>query len=237
MEKDEIEFILSIINNARVFEYGSGGSTILFGEKAKEYYSVENDLGWYNSVKEEIKQKNLFNVKVFYKQISEHDQVDFKCLSADKRTDSYILTLKEAGGMFDIILVDGFKRRDCSLFAYDYLKDDGILLVHDAFAIFPKICKWDYENQGKSAEAAHKQFGSAALKNDKHFLVDERIYSNETFMGLKKLETFEFALKDEFHSLLSRYLLVGKTVGPASSLTIFKKKERAEITSDTEWWK
>jgi predicted O-methyltransferase YrrM len=47
----------------RVFEYGSGGSTLFFGERAKVLVSVEHDREWYKVLKQHLEKRGLRNVE------------------------------------------------------------------------------------------------------------------------------------------------------------------------------
>ncbi len=54
-----IEFLKSKLKkNMRIFEYGSGGSTIFWGRHGCETVSVEHDQNWYNLVQSEIHKKS-----------------------------------------------------------------------------------------------------------------------------------------------------------------------------------
>ena len=51
MQQNEIAACVSLMTNAEVFEYGSGGSTIFYGARANTYYSLETDPTYYEVVK------------------------------------------------------------------------------------------------------------------------------------------------------------------------------------------
>jgi len=117
MQTEEIAACTALMTNAEVFEYGAGGSTIFYGAKAKAYYSLETNPTYYETVKASLTPE-LDHVKIYY----------------EPNPQKYLQKISEFGQKFDVVLVDNDKvpRLDCALKAFDYLKDDGILLVHDA---------------------------------------------------------------------------------------------------------
>src|SRR5882762_1385041 len=59
-----IHFLRTITrDDMRVFEYGSGGSTMFWTSRVQEVVSVEHDLSWYNIMREELKKHPSKNVK------------------------------------------------------------------------------------------------------------------------------------------------------------------------------
>ena len=117
MQQNEIAACVSLMTNAEVFEYGSGGSTIFYGARANTYYSLETDPTYYEVVKASLTTA-LDHVKI--------------CLETAPQ--KYLEKISELGQKFDVVLVDNDKvpRVDCALKAFDYLEDNGVLLVHDA---------------------------------------------------------------------------------------------------------
>jgi len=116
MDPDERDFMFNhVLKQSRtMLEYGSGGSTIEFPKRVKKYYSIEHDPQWYERIKEDTEaQENL-------------------TLILEKDRKKYVEIPKDLNEMFDIILIDGVSRPECALFSFNYLKDDGLLLVHDA---------------------------------------------------------------------------------------------------------
>src|SRR4051794_12855876 len=50
-----IEYVDTIVEGKKIFEYGTGGSTIRFARKAKSIMSVEDDINWGNMVQKRLK--------------------------------------------------------------------------------------------------------------------------------------------------------------------------------------
>ncbi|MEM9836737.1 MAG: FkbM family methyltransferase [Bacteroidota bacterium] len=99
----------------RVFEYGSGNSTLWFSERVGGIVSVEHDKAWYEFIGQALRQR---------KNVTYH----FRDLVAD----DYPATIKEQTHNFDIVLIDGRKRVACSYAAVERLSEDGIIIWDNA---------------------------------------------------------------------------------------------------------
>ncbi len=99
-----------------MFEWGSGGSTIWFGERVKRLISVEHDSEWYEKVRLEIARRQMLNVYL---------------LSYALEDPCYINCVLDYGE-FDCILVDGRMRVKCGMNAIRKLKMGGILILDNA---------------------------------------------------------------------------------------------------------
>jgi hypothetical protein len=95
-----------------VFEYGSGGSTLWFAERAKSVVSVEHDWKWYRTVRREA----LENVNIIYAPPDETFYSEY--FSESYSTDGersfrdYVSTIDEFDE-FDWVIVDGRARNQC----------------------------------------------------------------------------------------------------------------------------
>jgi predicted O-methyltransferase YrrM len=127
---------------SRVFEYGSGGSTIYFANLAREVVSIEHEASWHRRVLAEIERRGLTNVR--YELVEpvadagcEHARVadpaayvsdddDF----AGKAFKSYVQTIDAfPNEYFDLVVVDGRARPSCILHARDKVRPGGVLLL------------------------------------------------------------------------------------------------------------
>jgi len=95
----------------RLFEYGSGYSTLWFSRKVKEVVSVENDAIW----KESLSKSLTSNVELVYK----------------KNPEDFINEIKNRG-QFDIVVIDGIERVKCCFACLDNLNPDGIIIWDDS---------------------------------------------------------------------------------------------------------
>jgi predicted O-methyltransferase YrrM len=134
-----IEWIEKYLSkDMRVFEWGSGGSTIFFARRVREVVSIEHDYNWYIKVKKHLKEKNLNqNVEEIFKKPQKRHKIrryksinkkyknySFKeyCLSISKYPDEY----------FDLILVDGRARADCMKEALKKVKKGGCIVLDNS---------------------------------------------------------------------------------------------------------
>ena len=111
-----------------VLEWGSGWSTLYFSKFIEQlgnnykWTSLEYNLAWFNKIAEYI--ENL-NVAIFLFDVGNNDLFQ-RDTNMDKYVD-YPLNFK-----FDMVIVDGRKRRRCLLNAAKILKPGGTVFLHDA---------------------------------------------------------------------------------------------------------
>lgn len=92
----------------KIFEYGSGNSTLFLGKYISNIVSVEHDSDWYGKL------NLMINSNVNLKLYSEQDYVD--SIGMDK---------------YEIIIIDGIKRNECVIKAINNLSEDGIIIIDD----------------------------------------------------------------------------------------------------------
>ena len=127
---------------SRVFEYGSGGSTIYFAQRAAEVVSIEHERSWHDLVATELEQRQLANVR--YDLIEPAVDVGFDATRiadpsayvsdderyAGKTFRSYAQAINAFPDQyFDLVVVDGRARPSCILHARGKVKPGGILLL------------------------------------------------------------------------------------------------------------
>jgi hypothetical protein len=104
------EFLNSIDwTDADVFEYGCGYSTLWWSDKKVNYVGVEDNIEWY----EKVKQKN--------------PNIHLKTNLLD-----YVNFVYQLEKKFDVIVIDGQGRYDCVTPALECLKDDGLLILDNS---------------------------------------------------------------------------------------------------------
>jgi hypothetical protein len=133
-----------IKNINRIFEFGSGNSSIWFAERTKEYIAVENDSSWYTQVTKKLKEKNLINTNLLFVPPDknktdfdwEKDWPYFKILkhSPDKpEFRHYMYTIDQyPDNHFDCIVIDGHERIGCLLHALPKLSENGMIIFDDS---------------------------------------------------------------------------------------------------------
>lgn len=132
MSKEEIRlFSKELCSRKRVdvLEWGSGGSTIYFTNLLREkgvpftWTSIEYNKKWYEGVKEKVGPE----VEVVLFDVG-NDEVK----QLENPMDEYVEYPKTTGKKYDVILVDGRKRRRCLLVAKEVLRKGGVVFLHDA---------------------------------------------------------------------------------------------------------
>jgi len=137
-----IEFLnINLVKNMRVFEYGSGGSTIFFGLHGCEVFSVEHDKNWYNAVQTQLHKRKMYACKLFL--ISPTDapegavyspQGPQQCLSDDlnflkKSFYRYVHVIDGyPDGYFDFVVIDGRARNSCFVNCLSKVKCGGYIV-------------------------------------------------------------------------------------------------------------
>jgi hypothetical protein len=101
--------------DSKVFEYGTGYSTIWWQNKKVNYHAVEDNKQWYDMI------KNKTNIK---------HEPDLK---------KYIKTIYDYDFKFDVIVIDGQVRFDCIKPALEKIKDNGMIIFDNSD--WHKSCK------------------------------------------------------------------------------------------------
>jgi hypothetical protein len=96
----------------RIFEFGSGNSTLYWASRAKHVVAVEEDKVWY----ERLKPRMPANVEYIF---------------TETRAD-YIDSVTRQEGVFDIIVNDGIYRYDCAVAARPKLAADGFIILDNS---------------------------------------------------------------------------------------------------------
>jgi tRNA/tmRNA/rRNA uracil-C5-methylase (TrmA/RlmC/RlmD family) len=120
----------------RVFEWGSGGSTIYMAKRVASIISVEHDREWVTVTKQEAKLHSLTNIEFVHhpfeigKQASifssghvEHQGEDYEkyCRSIEDFEDE----------SFDLVVIDGRARMGCLQIAKNKVRIGGYIVVDD----------------------------------------------------------------------------------------------------------
>lgn len=115
----------------RVFEYGSGGSTLFMAKRVKEISSVESDIYWYSKIMKTIRMSGIKNCKVFY---AEATTSPFRQSPADDSAYvSYAEKIKKfPNNYFDLVFVDGRGRELCVRESLLKIKNGGYLLLDNS---------------------------------------------------------------------------------------------------------
>lgn len=126
----------------RVFEYGSGFSTLYFKDKVREIVSLEYDEEWFRHLQKRL--KDCKNVKLRYEPVGP----------------DYVGAAPQSGQAYDLIIVDGRERSACVKAGLQALTPGGVLLLDDSDR---------EEYQGGFAEAKKAGFRALTISGIKPF--------------------------------------------------------------------
>ncbi|MEM9708599.1 MAG: class I SAM-dependent methyltransferase [Pseudomonadota bacterium] len=127
--------------SARVFEYGSGASTIWSARRAGTVISVEHDTDWHGLVTQRIAaQDGLCPVDLrlipatngLESPPSEPIYMSQKPGSHGLALESYASEIERADGPFDMIVIDGRVRQACLRHAIPCLAPDGLIVFDNS---------------------------------------------------------------------------------------------------------
>jgi len=128
----------------RVFEYGSGGSTLFWLAHGATVVSIEHDPEWYNRVRERIAGAVGIDYRLVLPEahagLAPHnDPGDPEAYLSDdirysgKHFRTYVSQISTfADGYFDIVLVDGRARTSCMVEAAPKVRPGGMLVLDNA---------------------------------------------------------------------------------------------------------
>jgi len=102
--------------DSRVLEFGSGMSTIFYAKHAGEVVSVEDNKVWFDSISKVFKQNQVTNI----------------AYSLAGTQADYVNAGVKAGGVFDLIMVDGSFRSDCIRVSLPLLASGGIIYLDNS---------------------------------------------------------------------------------------------------------
>lgn len=98
----------------RVFEYGSGDGTRWWAERVREVVAVEHDASWADQISRELPAR-----------------ARIVRLPAEPGQ-AYERALLQAGGPFQVVIIDGIRRVECARAAPGGLTPDGVVLFDDS---------------------------------------------------------------------------------------------------------
>lgn len=129
-----IDFLKTYVRpDMTVCEYGSGGSTLFFAQRAKSVLSIEDHAQWRELVLKRLNEKGIRNATVLLHPFNFHKPDGFE-------QSAYLNAIPDE--KFDIVVVDGTEediqvRPACFYKAEDHVKPDGIIIVDDSWRYLP----------------------------------------------------------------------------------------------------
>lgn len=134
-----------IRKDMKVFEFGSGGSSIFLAERAASVTAVEDEEGWAVAVRKEAQKKNLKNLEVLVRPYDFFEGNEFEA-------SAYLNSLEQK--FYDLIVVDGKEegaqvRDHCFWRAEAFIRKGGVIVVDDSYR-YPQIKKTNKSKQWKA---------------------------------------------------------------------------------------
>ncbi len=133
------DYIRRVIKPTSVFEWGSGGSTVMFlGMNVGRLVSIEHDPPWYERIRDEIARRNLWALD--YRLIpyepgeigpDKADPAHYKSGSTELGPVNFraYCSAIDNEPPFDLVLVDGMARASCLAHAASKVKPGGWLVL------------------------------------------------------------------------------------------------------------
>jgi len=117
-----------------VGEYGSGGSTLFFARRVKSVYSIEDNVHWFERVKQRLAVKRISNVTIGVFPFDFKSPVGFE-------NSAYLRSMPDR--QCDVIVVDGTEewiqvRPTCFRFCEERIKPGGIIVLDDSWR-YPEL--------------------------------------------------------------------------------------------------
>jgi hypothetical protein len=109
-----VDFISARLNSSlKVFEFGSGNSTLFYAARTAKVVSLEHNKEWY----EKILQKMPSNVNLIFQEVNK---------------EIYPRAATNLDEKFNLIIVDAEMRVGCILNCLDALTDNGVIILDDS---------------------------------------------------------------------------------------------------------
>lgn len=129
-----------ITPESKVFEYGSGGSTLWLSDRGAQVHSVEHHPQWAEIVRTRLDKENRTNCILSLIEPKENGSPKPYTTESKRSHKSETLDFSEyvdkineyEDGTFDLVIVDGRARISCVLTALPKVKKGGYLLLDDS---------------------------------------------------------------------------------------------------------
>lgn len=148
----------------RVFEWGSGASTLYYADKGAEVVAVEHFEPWANLVGSKLRDRGSRG-SVLHRPAERGESrtgaTSARPEFAGSNFDRYVSAIDEVGGFFDLIVIDGRARVACGARAEAHLAPGGVILLDNSeraryeplFRQFDHLMRTDYSGLGPYSAA------------------------------------------------------------------------------------
>ena len=129
---------LFLTPDSRIFEYGSGGSTLWLCARAQHVVSVEHDTEWHALVEGQLKRSGLANCTLCLHEPAQaggslQAQEEFGSMLVPGSFESYVKAIDAVEDeSLDLVIVDGRARAACALRARPKIRHGGVLILDDS---------------------------------------------------------------------------------------------------------
>lgn len=130
-----VEDYLKCRPGARVFEYGSGASTVWLAKRAGSVISVDHDAGWIDFSRPRLAELGNATVELVEADAKPDADPHYHSGKSGSRGASfrtYVNSIDRWPGYFDLIVIDGRARAACLDKAVDRLADDGMIVFDNS---------------------------------------------------------------------------------------------------------
>jgi hypothetical protein len=132
---DEVAAFLAARPKARVFEYGSGASTVWLGRRAAEVFSTEHDASWYPIVSGKLTAMPHVRLRLVPPDAVRDPDPRYGSQKPgwrDRSFRAYVHAIDDVDGVFDLIIVDGRARPACLAHAAARLAPGGMIVFDNS---------------------------------------------------------------------------------------------------------
>ena len=132
---EAVERFLAGRDDARVFEFGAGASTVWLARRVTSIVSVEHDASYLEVVERLIAGYDHATLRLVPPERPSEGQTP-RVTSERKGFEGldfedYVASIDDAAGPFDLIVIDGRARVACLRRALPHLADDGVIVFDD----------------------------------------------------------------------------------------------------------
>lgn len=131
----KVEDFLKGRPGARVFEYGSGASTVWLAKRAGRVISVDHDAGWIDFSRPRLAELGNASVELVAADAAADADPHFHSGKPGYQGTSfraYVDSIDRWPGQFDLIVIDGRARSACLTKAVDRSADDGMIVFDNS---------------------------------------------------------------------------------------------------------
>lgn len=196
MRYKEIIIIKEILKKRKprmCLEWGTGYSTLYFPKCLEEdfrWISIEHEKQWFKKIKQLIADGRI---SVYYVPPNQWPPTDPYADGSLADFKDYVEFPERLNEKFDFILVDGRARKFCLIKAFELLRDDGIIVLHDANRQYyhAPFMLYDYQVlfQDSRRDEGGIWIGSKRLILDSFISIDRHKLNWNLLKNLDKLES------------------------------------------------